>query len=424
MALRIYTKSGGRNYTERKLEKQLTEAINKKIELDPSFEAKWIPATNQEELTQYHLKYCVEDISFVDMPDNAKSKTMGEDGKESLTGLNEDDPGFEEANQGGVNTKKVDPFNRQAPTVRDYVQNSEFSASANPAGTELPDPNENVDFNREPINFTEAFEIPRGEIDSESSTFQTAEEKKINNEKKTSTPPSPSAGVKAPLKEPPLNPSFDSMDNVKKRKGAKKFAKYIVEAVTMLAEKGITWWATKDINDAKIVEYELTGEYNLDMLVSLENGAEISIKGFFANQCKSAEQLAKFEPEEKQDIIDSLTEVLLEKQVAPTPMQELAMTGLTILIKKGLVAFQIQASNKSILEQIMVQNPVRRQPAPQQQAPTPPVQEFETSTADNTSTNENTAPTAYEKFEVTQESIEELIEKGSPIIDNPIATKE
>ncbi|MEG7735986.1 hypothetical protein U2446_15120, partial [Listeria monocytogenes] len=72
----------------------------------------------------------------------------------------------------------------------------------------------------------------------------------------------------------------------------------------MLAEKGITWWATKDINDAKIVEYELTGEYNLDMLVSLENGAEISIKGFFANQCKSAEQLAKFEPEEKQDIID------------------------------------------------------------------------------------------------------------------------
>lgn len=427
MALKIYTKSGGRDYTERKLIKQLEEAIDKKILEDPTFAGRWKPATNIEELRALHETYCVKDIEFTDMPNDAGEKKMGAngqeitDGPEGNEGRDQNLDGLDQPEEKRNSALKIDPLNREAPTVRSYVQNNEY-----PDTEPTPDANtQHVDFSREPITFEEAFEIPSGEINSESQTFKTADEKKQADKKNPGAGPS-GAGVKpgGQLKEPSLNPSFDSMDGAKKRKGAKKFAKYIVEAVAMLAEKGITWWATKDITEAKMVEYELSGEYDLDILVSLEQGAEVTIKTFFAIQCRSAEEVAKFTDDEKTDIIDSLAEVLLEKQIAPTPMQELAMTALTILLKKGLLAYQIQASTKSVLEQIRVQNPQPRQPTYEANTPPPPPPSQEKNAK---SSSEKEEPT-YEKFEdivnpVAGASIDEIL-KMNPIIDTPVTTKE
>ena len=413
MAIKIYTKSGGRDWQERKYVKQLQDVIDKKIAKDPSFERNWIPASSKEELKALHQQYCIDDISYVDMPNNGERTTVNSNGEAGE--LDDEDPLFDELYdlEESASKKKVDPMNREAPMVRDYVQNSEFTDSEGAQDTA-----ETKTKFDEPMSFTESFEIPSGQINSESKTFQTADEKKQNTEPKNS---SGGGGMKAPMKEPAFNTGFGGdMDTAKKRKSSKKFAKYIVEASCMIAEKGFVWWTTKNINESKLLEYELSGEYNFDILVTLEDGQDVTIKKFFALQCFNAEQLSKFDSDEKQDIADALAEVMIEKNIAPTPLQELAMVCATALAKKGLLAYQMGAQVNSVLAQIKLSNPEpsRTQPKPE------PQQQYQEQTV-------NSEP-LYEKFEeVISKKPKEYpiytdddLMSASPIIDNPIETKE
>jgi len=215
----------------------------------------------------------------------------------------------------------------------------------------------------EPLSFDEAFQLP--DDDSEEPVEKTQQGKNDDSQKQQ-------PNQKRERKEP-LNPSFDEMSGSKQKKSTKKFAKYIVEAVCALAEKGFVWYANKDINDAKLAEYELSGEMNLSILVTLENGQDATVKQFFQQQCLAAEQLGKFEEEEKRDMSEALAEVFMEKGIAPTATQELMIIVGGVLVKKGAILLSLKSQTNSLLSQLRMMNdgqpqqPQYEQPQPQPQ---------------------------------------------------------
>jgi hypothetical protein len=146
------------------------------------------------------------------------------------------------------------------------------------------------------------------------------------------------------------------MSSGKKRRSTKKFATYIVETVCMLAEKGFVWYANKDINESKLAEYEMTGEMNLSLLVTLEDGQEATVKQFFQGQTMRAEQLAKIDPEEKKDLAEVLAEVLLEKGIAPTSSQELILIGFKIFGAQAISLLSLKSQTNALLGQLREMN--------------------------------------------------------------------
>ena len=169
------------------------------------------------------------------------------------------------------------------------------------------------------------------------------------------------------------------MSGSQQKKSTKKFAKYIVEAVCALAEKGFVWYANKEINDAKLAEYELNGEMDLSILVTLENGQEATVRRFFQQQCIAAEQLSKFEEEEKKDMAEALAEVFLEKGIAPSKTQELLIIVGGVLIKKGAFLLSLKSQTNSLLDQLRAMSdgqpkePQYEQPQQQYEQPQQPV---------------------------------------------------
>jgi hypothetical protein len=250
-------------------------------------------------------------------------------------------------------TSFIDPFNRQEPTTYDYTNDGGFSKESTPKNTGQ------TDF-AEPMSFDEAFELPSEGDDDEP----------VENDAKGSTQkekPEPRKSKSQSKKEDPWNPSFDGMSSGDQKKSTKKFAKYIVEAVCALAEKGFVWYANKDINDAKLTEYELNGEMNLSILVTLENGQDATVKRFFQQQCLAAEELAKFEDEEKKDMAEALAAVLLEKGIAPTATQELMIVVGGVLVKKGAILLSLKSQTNSLLNQLRAMNTGQPQYEPQPQ---------------------------------------------------------
>jgi hypothetical protein len=65
--------------------------------------------------------------------------------------------------------------------------------------------------------------------------------------------------------------------------------------------------------------------------------------------------LFKVSKEDKDDLTDSLFEVMIEKGIAPTPMQELIINAVkTFIIDMGLKATQLSAEIKNVIEQLKV----------------------------------------------------------------------
>jgi len=66
-----------------------------------------------------------------------------------------------------------------------------------------------------------------------------------------------------------------------------------------------------------------------------------------------AQTLFKISEPDKNDLVDSLYEVMLEKGVAPTPMQELMINAFkTLVLDMGLKAYQFGAQIKGVLTQL------------------------------------------------------------------------
>lgn len=336
--MKFYHKKGNKNYKERKLIADLEEKFAKKISENPEFEKSVVPATNYEELKMLHQKYMSEDVEVIEevneetdnlnnLKEDSKNINMAKDNNDI------EDVEYTESKQdkGSNSNSFIDPFNREEPIVRDYVFGDD-SMSKN--GTTK---NVSKTVFDEPTNFTDAFEIPDDE----------EEEGKQNNSSNSSVKSSES-------KQEPYNPNFDEMSAGKKRRSTKRFAKYIVEAVSTLSEKGFVWYANKDINDSKLAEYEMSGEMDLSLLVSLEDGQEVTVKQFFQIQCLKAEQLSKIPQEEKDDLADALAEVLMEKGVGPTPTQELILISLKIFGGQALTLMALKSQTNSLLTQLKV----------------------------------------------------------------------
>lgn len=343
--MKIYSKVGSRNYKEKKMLKHLDEVFAKKIAEDPTFKSKIIPATNQNELQSMYDKYSENDVEFIETKTTTKNTTPTQTEMAKKKSEDIQDVEFEEKitdNKFGASIDDaddntfVDPFNRENPIVREYVMGKDALGreriSSDGAKTTFD----------EPTSFKEAFEIPTYDEDG-------VEEK---------SEPAKKSQPKAEKRQPaePVNPSFDDMSNGKKRRSSKKFAKYIVEAFCVLSQKGFVWYANKDINESKLAEYELNGEIDLSLLVTLEDGQQVTIKEFFANQCMAAEQLSAIDETQKADLTDALTEVMLEKGIAPTPTQELLMIFGTIVVGQGVTLMALKSQTNSLLSQLRVNN--------------------------------------------------------------------
>jgi hypothetical protein len=135
------------------------------------------------------------------------------------------------------------------------------------------------------------------------------------------------------------------------------------------------WYANKEINDAKLAEYELSGEMNLSILVTLENGQEATVKRFFQQQCGAAEQLSKFEEEEKKDMAEALAVVFMEKGIAPSATQELLIVVGGVLVKKGAILLSLKSQTNSLLNQLRMMNDAYQAPQPQYEPQPQPAQE-------------------------------------------------
>jgi hypothetical protein len=340
MSIKVYFKKGKVNYKEKKLIEKLSSAISKKIEEDPTFAKDFQPARDYTELQNMVYKYCVDDVEFEEIKDTNVKDTVTKNQTESTSMFDNDDDSF------------VDPMNREEPIIRDYVLNNEFASSTT---TQTPQTNF-----AEPMSFEESFAFPSDDTQNNQGGGNPSQQNGQGIQRQ-----------KGLQKQAPMNPEFDEMSNGRKRKSTKKFAKYIVSAVAMLQEKGFVWFATKEINEPKLLEYELTGEMDLSLLLSLDGGQEITIKEFFKSQCELANELAKIEQSKLDDLTDVLAEVMMEKGVAPTPQQELLLIGGSILAEQVLKMVAFNSQIKGVLNQL---RSMKAESMPNTQATTPPPQ--------------------------------------------------
>ena len=297
MSIVIYTKKGKRSYKENRLIDKIKPIIEKQLDENPELYGKFRPATNFDELQKLHDMYTSDDVDFEEIDENDNNKNMAKgkndfeetSDEENLTdslGLDDDD------DDDGYNDF-VDPFNREEPIVRDYVTDG---VSMEPGG-DVKNTGQN-EF-QEPTSFDEAFEL---DTDGDQLTEKTRSNQSQGKQQQEQRRERPQRAERSE----PLNPNFDDMSSGKKKRSTKKFAKYIVETTCMLSEKGFVWYANKEINDSKLTEYELSGEMDLSLLVTLEDGQEVTVKQFFQVQCLKAEQLAVIDKEEKEDLAEAL----------------------------------------------------------------------------------------------------------------------
>ncbi len=332
MAVKVYLKKGNLNYKERKFISALQKTLDEKGISGKDFN----PATNFGELEQLYNQYCVEDAQYVEIK-NEKESTSEASGNEEST--EEQHKKFRDGVSSNVEKKEStadfdDPFNQGEVIVRDYVNDGGMK-------NENETQQETKTTFEEPTNFNQSFEMPNHDDGK--------------GEKKGGSLGKAKGDKKEDKKSEPINPDFDNMTSAKKKKSTKKMARAIVEGVCKLAEFGSVWWVTKDITEDKVIEYEINDTIDVNILLSLDERTQITVKNWFAKQVKDANELLKIGEEEKEDLIDSLYEVMLEKGIAPTPMQELIINAVsTIVIGLGVKAFAMQQQIKGVLNQLII----------------------------------------------------------------------
>jgi len=265
----------------------------------------------------------------------------------------------------------------------------------------------------EPTSFEEAFVIPDDEDDSVEEA-KSAPKQNLN------------ATSREPKRREPVNPNFEEMSSGKQKKSTQKFARYIVEAVSVVSEKGFVWFANKDINDAKLAEYEMTEDMDLSILVTLDTGQDVTVKQFFQSQCLKAEELAQWTTEQKNDLSNALAEVLLEKGIAPTPTQELMLVAATIIGGQAMTLMTLKSQTTSLLSQLRMMSDGGAPRQYQQQYSEPPATENTVSREEETPIEELSKQVVNEPeiSEMEFSNIDDLTEEELLMSSEPIQTKE
>lgn len=313
--MKVYNKRGNISLKEKAMVKELEKYVQTELENDPSFQFK--PAENIEELQSYFNKYATSEAEIIEEVDfNKKTESTTKEAKKNT-----------KADVSDISNKQIDPFNREEPIIRDYVLENNFAedtAQINPQQTF-----------EEPISFDESFEIPENQSDNQGTT------KKIKPRQQAEE-----------VESEPMNPEFSQMDSAKQRKQTKRFAKQIVEITASLLEFGYVWYASRNITEAKLIEYENEEGLDLSLLLDMPEGQRVSVRDFFAMQLGQISEEAKIDSEDREDLTDALTEVFLEKGIAPTPTQNLLLVTARVIGTKFLSAFALSKSNEAILGQL------------------------------------------------------------------------
>jgi hypothetical protein len=270
--MKIYLKQGNKNYKEKRMITEIEAVIAEMSAKDPNFESTITPANTFHELTKLHEKLCIKDADYEEVKDGDPDKSS-ENSDESANDVGEgDEP---------ANKPTIDPFNDAEPIVRDYVLKEGFEH-----GDEPKDASSFKTTFEEPNSFASSFELPN---DSQ-------EQGGKGNNKQSSLG---GGGGNTGGKQAPINPQFNDMDNGKRKRSTKKFAKMIVDAVCILAEKGCIWWTTKDITEDKLVQYELENTMDLQLLLTLDTNQQITVRKWFSQKVVDAQTLFKVEKQDQ-----------------------------------------------------------------------------------------------------------------------------
>lgn len=405
---KVYRKKGRYNYKEKKLIDAIREKLAEKQAKDPNFAIE--PATSYEQLQHLHMNIMADEATFEEV---SSSATPNEEiDTQQTSNMSEETETVEEveqvasAEESTAGRDFVDPFNRENPIVRDYVLGDD----------DYPD-------SKESQETADAVQDSFDEPSSETDAFLMDEDLQKEEEKdgKSEGSGSDSAKKEEKKEDKSVNPAFDEMSKKKQKRATKRFAKHIVFAVTALLEKGFVYWTTRKINEAKLVEYEITNEVDLGILLSLENGQDMTVKQFFQGLNVQAEEMSKISEEDKEDLIEALTEVLMEKGFAPSPSQELAMVGLSIV---GQMALNAIGMNAQINTVIRLASTGEEGGGEEYVAPEPE-QSYDAGESEQSTTHEGDFSQVAEEVEETEGVIEEPIEDENLLLEeNTVVTKE
>ena len=332
----FYRKKGNYNYKERTMLSEIAQRLTEKPELESSV----TPASSFDELKSLH-QTIMSDVAEI-LEDTITTPSASET-----------IPPVEEPKE--VKSPFIDPLNREEPNVRDYVMEDQFDPFA--------------DFNRqtkhksefrEPTNFDDAFNVP----DEEEMRNAGKEQIRGGQQKQQQSRPQPQR------QSNDGGSDWGGSSGVNKRK-SKRFATSIVNVTCRLLEVGFVWYATKDINEQKLAEYEMTGEIDLSLIVELPSGQEATIKDFFLNQLGDIQEASKINPESKAELIEALTELFVEKNIQPSATYDVLLSGVSIVAEQGIKLMMIVQQNNAILNQLRDRG--RTQDVPYQEPePTPP----------------------------------------------------
>lgn len=346
--MKIFIRKGQHDFKAKRLERDLIEFFEK----NPDKAVGFVPATTMEELQGYHSKYCIEDTEILSETTNPKKEeTTHESFRDSMNPDKSSEDLF---------TAKEDPMNRDEPKIRDYVLNDGFAED-----TKKEEAPSNFS---EPTNFRDSFGLPPDANQPDSKDNKGSSKQNIFN---SPPPPKKESG--------PVDPNAKII-----KKSRKKFTKHAVNAVLTLAGKGFIWYATKDISDAKLAKALAEGEIDeksLKMICWLDNGLRGTVMEFFQNQKASAEELAKFSQEDKDDLAEALDDWMEFKQIKIDPFIELLTVGLGIFAEKAITAMVINSRSGNLFQQIKdshrnteqaydpASEPVNEDPASKETAP-------------------------------------------------------
>lgn len=337
--IKIYKSNtrGNLDYKLKKLVRELEPIIERKMITDSNFAATFRAATNPEELKRLHSVHCAETATILSEIKNEPNINLSNMENESHNSENNKPSETVSSAQKQV----IDPINEAEPIIRDYVLQDDAYEKKSSIPSSGARTEEQLNFG-EPMSFQDAFDIPLDPNEEAKLGEKKEGEQKQHNSTQNNTQQS------APKKEP-VNPYFDDQSNQNKKKQTKRMAKYIVKVVVTLLEKGFVWWTTKDINEAKLIELELKGEIDLNVLFALSETEQQTAREFFARMCKDAIAGSKIDLDDQEELTDALFEVLIEKGIAPTPTQNLALVSFQIVGAKFLTALGFTAMTNSIL---------------------------------------------------------------------------
>lgn len=314
--MKLYNKKGPHSYKENKLIGALKSYFASNTDQIDGY----IAPTDYEQLKAVHDKYLIKETEIISETTNEKPETPEMTHEAFRDGIEPEPDLF---------TQKGDPLNRDEPIIRDYVKNDGFK-------DEQPKSSPASNYS-EPKNFRESFDIPDDSIQGDKAKGDTNK-----NPFNSPPPPKKEAG--------PADP-----DAKIKKKSRKKFTKHAVNAVCALAGKGIVWWTTKDITDAalaKAINQDEICQASLDLIVFLDNGSKGAVKVFFQQAIVSAQDLANFTLEEKEDLVEALDDFLDYKKIEINPGIELGAVFLGIMLDRAIKAMALKAQTGSILQQL------------------------------------------------------------------------